>query len=165
MTAPLASQSPRGGIASENSSPEASRSNESGGDIPAWVVGDWVVFDLKVGQIKELRVNGSGEFSDGMISTSGHIVERFRPLTLRNKRIVESFDYYYGQLRNIDGEIGFNYPDISSYFAELALDAIDADDDGAAVAFDKATAFLAAAREYKPNIDGIALFRRSAKRG
>ena len=35
----------------------------------------------------------------------------------------------YKRLNQIDGEAGFNYPDISSHFAQLALDAIDRPDE------------------------------------
>lgn len=121
-------------------------------------VGDWVVFDLRVGQITKIHDNEFPEFSDGSIRTSGRIADRCRPLTLRNKRIVESFDYYYRDLRKIDGEAGFNYPDISTYFAQLALDAIDGEDNEKM--YDQAQAFVREARDYKRTIDGVRLFRR-----
>ncbi len=92
--------------------------------------GDWVIYGLNVGQIKELRDGGNASFSDGFFETSGRLTDEFRPLTLKNKRIVETFDIYYNRLREIDGEAGFNYPDISRYFSQLALDAIDAAGDG-----------------------------------
>lgn len=122
-----------------------------------WKVGDWVVFDLSIGQIK--RMDDYQEFSDGSFNTSGRLADRFRPLTLRNKRTVEYFDYYYNELRKIDGEAGFNYPDISQYFAQLALDAMDGAEDDKAP-YDKAQAFVKDARDYKPNIQGVGLFRR-----
>lgn len=121
-------------------------------------VGDWVVFDLRVGQIKSIHDNEFPEFSDGSINTSGRIADRCRPLTLRNKRITEAVDYYYNELRKIDGEGGFNYPDISSYFSQLALDAIDGEDHEKM--YERAIEFVRAARDYKPTIDGVRLFRR-----
>lgn len=121
-------------------------------------VGDWVVFDLSIGQIKELREEGCVVFSDGFCETSGRLVERLRPLTLRNKRIVETFEIYYNRLREIDGEGGFNYPRISQYFTQLALNAIDNDND-VLDTYKKATEFVHEARKYTPVIQGVALFR------
>lgn len=113
-------------------------------------VGDWVVFDLRVGQITE--PGDWQEFSDGTISTSGRLIDRFRPLTLRNKAITETFDYWYRELGKIDGEQGFNYPRISQHFWALALEAIDSED--ASVANQKARDFVDAARHYEPEIPG-----------
>jgi hypothetical protein len=118
-------------------------------------VDDWVVFDLRIGQIKKL--DDWQEFSDGTCSTSGQIVDRFRPLTLRNKVITETFDYWYSELSKIDGERGFNYPRISQYFWALALEAIDSED--ASVESQKARDFVDAARRYDPEIHGVRLFR------
>ncbi len=126
----------------------------------AWKVGDWVVFDLAVGQIKEIRETGGMSFSDGHIETSGQLADRMRPLTLRNKRIVESFDIFYNRLRQINGEAGFNYPDISQHFASLALKAIDADRPDEF--FELAQAFIREAKDYKSTIQGVGLFRRKA---
>ena len=125
-----------------------------------WKVGDWVAFDRSIGQIKELREDGMATFSDGFFEASGQLVERFRPLTLKSKRIVESFDIYYNRLRDIDGESGFNYPDISRYFSALAMNCIDGDNS----AYKKAQDFVQAARGYLPVIDGIRLFRRKLTR-
>ena len=125
-----------------------------------WKAGDWCVFDLRVGQIKEIRAGDSASFSDGHIETSGRFLDRFRPLTLRNKWIVETLDIIYMRLRQIDGERGFNYPDISSYFNTLALEAIDGPDNPKM--FEKAQEFVREARDYKPTIQGFRLFRRAA---
>ncbi len=122
-----------------------------------WKVGDWVVFDLAIGQIKEIRDGESATFSDGHCETSGRLVERFRPLTLKSKRIVETFDIYYMRLRQIDGEADFNYPRISQYFANLALEAIDHEDNRET--YEKAQVFVREARDYKAVIQGVALFR------
>lgn len=126
-------------------------------------VGDWVVFDLSIGQIK--RMDDYQEFSDGTFCTSGaRLADRFRPLTLRNKRTVEYFDYYYNELRNIAGEGGFNYPGISQYFAQLALDAMDGKEDDK-TPYDKVQEFVRDARDYKPVIQGISLFRQKLRNG
>ena len=121
--------------------------------------GDWVVFDLAVGQVKK-NDGKFQEFSDGHLNTSGQLADRFRPLTLRNKAIIESVDFYYKSLREIDGERGFNYPDISRYFAQVARDAIDGEDREDMLK--PASDFVRAARDYTKVIDGVRLFRRAA---
>lgn len=122
----------------------------------AWNVGDWVIFDLSIGQIKKLD-GVIAYFSDGWCETSGQLIDRFRPLTLANKRVVETFDIYYKRLNEIDGDAGFNYPDISQYFAHLALELIDGGD--AKALYDKGNQFVADARTYKETIQGVRLFR------
>ena len=122
-----------------------------------WKAGDWVVYDLRVGQITEITEDGYPRFSDGHIGTSGNLFDRFRPLTLRNKSIVETFEIIYKRLNEIDGERGFNYPDISSYFAHMAREAIDGKDHDKM--YDKAQEFVRDARDYKPIIQGVRLFR------
>lgn len=130
----------------------------SPGPDPKWKEGDWAVFDLSVVQIKQIREGNSCSVSDGSFETSGMLLDRLRPLTLRNKRIVEWFDYYYNELRKIRGEGGFNYPSISQRFYTLALSAIDGDDKDKE-SYDLAMQFVQDAREYKPIIQNIYLFR------
>ena len=127
-----------------------------------WKVGNWVVYDRSIGQIKELREDGMASFSDGSFETSGRLTDRFRPLTLRNKRIAETFEIYYGRLGEVDGEAGFNYPDISRYFSQLALDAIDREDN--ADLFTKAQEFVREARDHASVIQGVRLFRPQLRR-
>lgn len=127
--------------------------------IHQWKVGDWVVFDRGVVQVKEIFDTGGISVSDGFCSTSGNLWPRLRPLTLRNKAIVETFAIYYKRLYEIDGQSGFNYPRISTYFADLALRAIDNPDDE--TPFRLSEQFLQDARHYKPVIDGVSLFRPS----
>ncbi len=127
-----------------------------------WKQGDWCIFDLNIGQIKELTKDHAC-FSDGMFSTHGDLKERFRPLTLEGKRIIETLDHYYMDLRKIDGEAGFNYPDIYQYFCGLALNAID-DGENKNI-YEKASQFVASARDYTPVIDGVNLFRRKLAAG
>lgn len=105
-------------------------------------VGDWVVFDLRIGQITKL--GDFQEFSDGTIETCGQLLDRFRPLTLRNKALTETFDYWYRQLNKIDGSQGFNYPRIGAHFWTLALEAIDLEDPSLTV--NKARDFVCAAK-------------------
>lgn len=126
--------------------------------ILQWKVGDWAVFDRDIVQIKEIREGNSCSVSEGMFETSGMLLDRLRPLTLRNKRAVEYFDHYYKKLSEIRGERGFNYPDISSHFSSLALQAMDGDEKDTAP-FDAAQDFFKQARDYTPVIQGVALFR------
>lgn len=123
-----------------------------------WKAGDWAVFEKDIVQIKEIREGGGCSVSDGSCETSGNLLERLRPLTLRNKRITEWFAWHYRELNKIRGERGFNYPDISRHFAGLALLAIDGPDDAKAP-FEYAQAFIRAARDYTPEIQGVQLFR------
>lgn len=126
--------------------------------VHSWKQGDWAVFDLDIVQIKELRGGNCATVSEGSFETSGMLLNRLRPLTLRNKRTIEWFDWHYNELRKLRGEAGFNYPDISRLFCSLALQAMDNEEVDKA-AYDKATDFLAQAKDYTPVIHGIHLFR------
>jgi hypothetical protein len=123
-----------------------------------WMAGEWAVFEREIVQIKEIREGGSCEVSDGSCSTSGMLLDRLRPLTLRNKRTIEYFAYYYRELNKIRGERGFNFPDISRHFSGLALRAMDGAEDDKDP-FDEAREFVRQAHEYIPEIQGVQLFR------
>lgn len=131
---------------------------------PQWKEGAWVIFNLSIGQVKKIKDSAGEweEFSDGMFTTSGKLSDCFRPLTLRNKYIIETLDGIYCRLHDIDGNAGFNFPNISRYFNGLALQAIDDGDDDSAIKqiFDAAAEFVREAREYHPIIQGVKLFRR-----
>lgn len=122
--------------------------------------GDWVVCDQRIGQLS--RVDGKfAELADGLFCLSGSIINDCRPLTVRNKRITESMEYQYQQLNNIDGSRGFNFPDINNYFWQLALNAID-DQENEKKYHDLSADFIKDARDYKAVIQGVNLFRRAA---
>ena len=125
-----------------------------------WKAGDWVIFDMKIGQIKETRGSSYADFSDAFFETSGNLADRFRPLTLRNKHTIETFRIIYDRLNKIAGQRGFNYPRIHDYFCGLALAAIDAPDEkSACYYYEKAQQFVTEANDYNPIIDGVNLFR------
>lgn len=106
------------------------------GPTPLLQVGDWMIFDLAVSQIKELRHDdGYAVVADAFTQTSGKIATRLRSLTLKSLRCAQLFESQYRRLKEIDGAAGFNYPDISEYFSALCLDTIDS---AAADPFDKA---------------------------
>lgn len=124
-----------------------------------WKVGDWAIFDRNIVQIK--KTGEYYEVSDGSFTTSGNLSDRLRPLTLRNKATAEWFDWHYDELRKMRGSGGFNYPDISRYFTDMMLQAIDGPEKDRAP-FDEAQEFLKQARDYVPVISGIQLFREAA---
>lgn len=126
-----------------------------------WKVGDWAVFDRDIVQIKEIHESGACSVSEGSFETHGMVLDRLRPLTLRNKRTIEWFDYYYRELKRIRGEGGFNYPDISRYFSNQALRVMDGPTDDK-TPFDEAQEFVRQARDYVPVIQGVQLFRAAA---
>jgi hypothetical protein len=121
----------------------------------------WCVFELDFGVLKEVREGGGASFSNGATQISGQLFDRLRPLTLRNKVIVEDFNRYYDELRRLDGQAGFNFPDIHRHFATPALNAID-NPEQIRHYYDLARDFVREARSYKPFIQTISLFRSAA---
>jgi hypothetical protein len=87
------------------------------------------------------------------------LLDRLRPLTLRNKHIAEWFAWHYKELSKIRGERGFNYPDISRHFSNLAERAIDSPPEEDKEPFNQALEFVRMARDYVPEIQGVNLFR------
>jgi len=120
--------------------------------------GAWAIYELKIVQIAKIS-GGKAEYSDGFIRGYGAHIEHFRPLSLRNKVVIETLDTYYNRIRDLDGSAGFNFPDIHRYFSEVALEGIDGDDAALGAAYDKAQTFVRAARDYQKTIDGVRLFR------
>lgn len=119
-------------------------------------VGDWVIFDLDIGLITEIREGGGATFSNGCTEISGSILGRCRPLTLKGKLVVDAVSHHYNSLRDIDGSAGFNYPAIVQHFARLTLEGIDNDP---SASFSAVDAFVRQARSYVPEIQGVKLFR------
>jgi hypothetical protein len=81
-------------------------------DGKTYSVGDWLFHEFTLKMIKEIRDLGgdaySADLSDGYGCTSGQgILQRTRPLTLRNKQISDEIHYFETQLRVLDG-IQFN---------------------------------------------------------
>lgn len=119
--------------------------------------GDWCIYGLDIVQI--MKTEPYLEYSTGIIRGGNASREHMRPLTLQSKVAVETMDYYYEMLREMDGNAGFNYPRISDYFGQLALDVIDGDDEAAKRAYERAQNFVREARDYRKVIDGVSLFR------
>lgn len=126
-----------------------------------WKVGDWAVFERDIIQIKDIREGGGCTVSEGSFETSGMLIDRLRPLTLRNKRTIEWFDWHYSQLRKMRGEVGFNYPDINRHFNNLTLRAIDGPENDK-TPYNEAQEFIKEARNYVAVIQGVPLFREAA---
>lgn len=124
--------------------------------------GDWCIYGLDIVQIVETEPYI--EYSTGIIRGGNATRAHIRPLTLQSKVIVEGMEHYYEMLRDMDGNAGFNFPDISSYFAELALEAIDGDTEAAQSAWKKAQDFISAAKDYEKVIAGVRLFRPTLNR-
>jgi hypothetical protein len=90
-----------------------------GGDME-FKVGDWVLFEHKVGQLKRVEAeDGWSEFSDGMFSTSGCLLDRCFPLTLEGKRCADWFEYYYHDLHQIDSKGKLNWLDVHREIVNL----------------------------------------------
>lgn len=121
---------------------------------------DWVVCGLSIGQISQIRENGLARFRDGFSELGGRILDSCRPLTVRNKAIVETFEIYYKRLKEIDGNSGFNYPDINRHFSLLALSCID-NPEADGKFFEQGQEFIREARYYTRVIQGVNLFRRA----
>jgi len=122
-----------------------------------WKVGDWCIRALDIVQIEKLDPPVIS-VSSGMFCTAGRFIDELRPLTLRNKRTIEYYEYYLRELSKIDGEVGFNYPRISDHFEELARKDMDSISEGSYRSM--AGHFVEEAKRYVPVIQGVQLFRR-----
>ena len=124
-----------------------------------WEAGDWAVFDREIVQVTYISPSGGFTVSNGTTDCSGSssLLEGLRPLTLRNKSIAETFAWYYKELYGIKGHGGFNFPDISTWFNELCMAAIDNPAD--TIPYQEVREFVRLARGYTPVIQGINLFR------
>ena len=132
---------------------------------PKFKVGDWVIHEMEIGQVTEIRTNGCATFSDGYSSSYGKIAADFRPLTLRNKTIAEAFHSYYKELYQIDGSNGFNFPVIKWYFNQLAISTMDGSEGNERKCYEQAAAFVKQAKAHRKTIQGISLFRPTVKKG
>lgn len=125
-------------------------------------IGDWVIYDRKINQVRKSSYSDNLELTDGHICTSCGTWENARPLTIRNKAIADTFEIYYERLRKMDGSGGFNFPDINRYFTNLCIEAMDANDADTEALFKRANEFTRQARDYTKVIDGVRLFRSAA---
>lgn len=132
-------------------------------------VGDWVIHDYEIAQVRKVEYENVTEVSTGFFNTSGRSFNAcIRPLTLKSKVVAESIGTYYIQLRALRGSNSFNFPDIHRHFSDLSMQAIDFREDGRNDGLDnpfieKAKDFVQKFRdkinEYD-EVDGIEIFRR-----
>jgi len=96
-------------------------------------VGDWVVCEFKVQQIKQISEDGRvTDVSDGYISHGGwSLNDRVFPLTLRSKIISEEFYDVYHKIHKLDDKykISLNFPDINDYLITEWVKVMTDDDD------------------------------------
>lgn len=95
-------------------------------------VGDWVIHEFKIGQIK--KIDGDIiTFSEGFFETSGLLAGAIVPLTLRNKAISDNVEYIYQKIHN--NTTGLNYSNIRWKLIEIWLDSCNAKDDITLIAY------------------------------
>lgn len=91
-----------------------------------FAVGDWVIHNYEIKQIKRMEEGKVVEVTCGSFSTSSSdLTYDIRPLTLKTKRYAESIEYYYKELDKLPGSRSLNWPDINRHFSDLCLKAID----------------------------------------
>lgn len=96
-----------------------------------WKQGDWCLCEHKLQQIKEVaddgRVTGvsDGQFRMG----SWDLRDRCFPLTLRNKNISDSFQYYHDKLHKETHHLNLNFPEFHRYTVDQWQKAINETDD------------------------------------
>jgi hypothetical protein len=103
-------------------------------NIMAYKVGDWVVCEFKIQQIKKISEDGRiTEVCDGYFYHSGwSLNNHIFPLTARNKIISEEFDGIYSKIHELDNKyrININFPVIIDYLiTEWVKVMANADDD------------------------------------
>ena len=122
------------------------------------VAGDWGFFEWRVATIKEVRAGRAGyvSISDGIIETSGSLMDRWRPLTIRNAAVSRYFGGMHDELHR-EGSSSLNYPRFHDHLVDLWLQACDGDD----AATNRAGRFVEDVLRTKQvlSVDGIPLIR------
>lgn len=88
-------------------------------------LGDWGIYDMKILQITRVdeKTKEPISASDGSFEIcSSDLKNNFFPLTTRNVAILESFNYYYDQLR---GYNHLNFPDIHRHFTKSLYETLN----------------------------------------
>ena len=79
-----------------------------------YVIGQWVMSEHELKQIKEMEGTRITSVSDGMFSTGGSDLGYCTvPLTMQTKCLSDTYSYYYKQIRDAAGTMNINFPDIS----------------------------------------------------
>ncbi len=125
-------------------------------------VGDWVIHDYKIKQVKEIKENGVSELSCGYMCVSGMNLET-RPLTLRSKVIADNIETYYKKLRDLPGSNALNYPDINRFMSAKCIEAIDAEDNDMRMILQETAEFVSEIKDSLNRVDaifkGVRIFR------
>lgn len=88
-------------------------------------VGDWVLFEFSIVQIREMDGPKIQEVNDGLFTTSGRYLNvRVQLLTMRNKVISEEFETASKEIHATNNN-QLNYPDIQSKLVDLWIEACD----------------------------------------
>lgn len=81
-------------------------------------VGDWVFFEFKLGQVKEVEGGRVCAVSDGYGTTGSHSLDDLCfPLSMEVKRISGEYEHWSSKLHR-EGSAGLNYPDIHRWLVE-----------------------------------------------
>lgn len=130
--------------------------------------GDWVLFEHKVGQIKETEEDRITCISDGSFEiASRDLSNRVFPMTLAGKSVTDWFDFYYHELHREDRGGKLNWPDLSRYIVDLWVGVMQVleDEDKKKVLLDKSSSFFREVKEElaklrdRKTADGLKLFR------
>jgi len=91
-------------------------------------VGDFVFFEYKLAQIKEMKGAKVQEVSDGAFSCGSlDLSDRCVPLTLRNKNISDEYEHQSNRIHR-EGVSSLNYPDIHRWLVDEWRKCIDVPD-------------------------------------
>jgi len=135
-----------------------------------WKVGDWCLFEFTLHTIKEMEGNKITSVSDGNFQTGGcDLSDRVFPLTIRNKRISDTFEYYSGKFHEIH-HVTLNFPDIHNYLVEKWCKAMNSKEDDTVADGEIASIINRVGRFYDEfiekircletmEVDGVRLFR------
>lgn len=97
-------------------------------------VGDWVLSEFVLKQVKSMvddRVNG---VSDGFFETGGYdLRDHTFPLTMRGKIISAEYERVYKDLHAKGGRLNLNYPDILNWLVDDWVKTMSKQDDDDAV--------------------------------
>ena len=130
-------------------------------------VGDWIIFEYGIVQIKEVENGRVTDVSDGSFSTSGRdLSDRCYPLTLSNKNAADYVESYSARVHR-EGGPGLNYPDLHGKAVQLAhgiMSLPESDIEGRKKAYEAVSNFYRTLfdtlRDSKRlSVEGVSLFR------
>ena len=85
-----------------------------------WSVGDWVLYEHGIYQIKEISNGRVTRLTDGHIESSSlNFNDRIFELTLAGKNCADFFTYHDNELHHEHGKVIQNWPDLHRKICEL----------------------------------------------